>query len=69
MYRFMLWRASAKARFGLTLSGTIHHPLIIAKLNKARREAQKPIRRINQALKVTQTRRLFDRQNVGISAC
>lgn len=35
------WRASAKARFGLALSGTIHHPLIIAKLNKARREAQK----------------------------
>lgn len=38
---FMLWRASAKARLGLALSGTIHHPLIIAKLNKARREAQK----------------------------
>ena len=35
---FMLWRASAKARFGLALSGPIHHPLIIAKLNKARRE-------------------------------
>jgi hypothetical protein len=50
----MLWRASAKARFGLALSGTIHHPLIIAKLNKARREGFTS-RRINQqALKVTQ---------------
>jgi len=34
-------QALKPAFFGLALSGTIHHPLIIAKLNKARREAQK----------------------------
>lgn len=49
-----------KARFGLALSSTIHHPLIIAKLNKVQLEGFKA-RRMNQALK--------GRQNVGISAC
>ncbi len=39
-----------KARFGLALSSTIHHPLIIAKLNKVQLEGFKA-RRMNQALK------------------
>ncbi|KAF3433473.1 hypothetical protein FNV43_RR24575 [Rhamnella rubrinervis] len=36
--RFMLWRASAKASFGLALSGTIHYTLKIAKVNKVQCE-------------------------------